>query len=130
LGTSRYHASELIVASGLLPVRITAGAPRGRLGYALAGCLPALYPERRWLSLDPEEFARTYLAHLDAVGVEQIAADLAVISRAHGGRGIVMLCFEDVAALGEHSCHRRAFARWWKQQTTQVVPELEVPSRG
>jgi len=46
------------------------------------------------------------------------------VSAAHGGRGLVLLCFEDVEALGEGSCHRRMFARWWEARTAQRVDEL------
>jgi hypothetical protein len=36
----------------------------------------------------------------------------------------VLLCFEDVHRDGEGACHRRTFARWWEEQTGEVVEEL------
>jgi len=96
LATSRYQAASLIVASGLVPVRITLGHPR-------------------------------YRAELDRVGLDAVQGALSDVSAGHEGRGLVLLCFEDVVKLGGLSCHRRSFAHWWYEQTGQVVPELAVP---
>jgi hypothetical protein len=111
--------------SEAVPVRITVGHPRLRLGYELGGRLPCLYPDRSLLAIDdPAVFEASYRRQLDTVGVDSIASEFAAISADQDGRGLVLLCFEDVDLLGEQSCHRRIFAHWWEEQTGQVVPEL------
>jgi hypothetical protein len=125
LFTGRYQSTGVITSSGCGPVRITVGHPRFRLGYDLIGRAECLYPSRSMLTIaDETEFDRTYRSHLDVVGVDRIHTDLTQISEAHGGIGLVLLCFEDVFTFGERSCHRRSFARWWEEQTGQPVPEL------
>ena len=52
-----------------------------------------------------------------------LRAKFEVISDRHGGRRLVILCFEDV--LAGHFCHRRVWAGWWHERTGQSVPELE-----
>jgi|ERR671925_379045 hypothetical protein len=122
LATSRYQSADLIVESGLAPVRITLGHPRFRLRYELAGTCRLLAPTREIFGLQPEEFSRSYVRLLDRRGVEQIRAALEEIGRETDAPGLVLLCFEDVLA-GEF-CHRRLFADWWETKTGDAVPEL------
>ena len=125
LATSRYQNYGTLEASGLVPVRITRGAPRWKLPYRLGASVSILAPTREVFAIeDPFEFDRAYRAQLAAIGVPEIYEQLDRISREAGGRGLVLLCFEDVQILGELSCHRRTFARWWEESTDQVVPEL------
>src|ERR1700736_3108038 len=98
--TSRYQAAEIIRESGAVPVRITAGHPRFRLGYELRGRLPCLYPGRTLLAVeDHAVFEAAYRDQLETVGVEAIACEIASLSGAYEGRGLVLLCFEDVGRL-------------------------------
>jgi len=128
LAASRYQASTLIVTSGLVPVRITRGYPRFRLGHELGGTIMLLAPSRELLyKRDNCDFDAEYRAQLDGTGLDMIANALSEVSAAHDDRGLVLLCFEDVAKLGELSCHRRSFARSWYERTGRVVPELAVP---
>jgi hypothetical protein len=60
------------------------------------------------------------------VSAERLWGAFQRISAEHGGRRLVLLCFENVLA-GE-SCHRRMFAEWWKDKSGQEVPELD-PAR-
>jgi hypothetical protein len=125
LATSRYQAADLIGASGLVPVRITLGSPRWKLPYALVGSIKALAPTRDLFARrGSTHFESDYVAQLDGHGVEVLSSAVDALSRQHGGRGLVLLCFEDVRVLGESSCHRRMFARWWEARTDQRVPEL------
>ena len=123
LATSRYHAKDLIVASGLVPVGITVGRPRWHPTYH-AGEKPVYIKEAAPYGLlgleDKTEFTERYLARLDAIGIEAFHHRFAEISDAHGARGLVFLCFEPV---GEF-CHRHLLARWLEEQTGQHVPEL------
>jgi hypothetical protein len=105
------------------PVRITLGKPRFRVGYE--------YDEIRSLAPTPTifrieddaEFEAAYLRHLDGLGVDRIGAALTGLSDRHGGRRLVLLCYEDV--LAGQLCHRRMFARWWESKTGEIVPELD-----
>jgi len=122
LATSRYQARDLILASGLAPVRTTVGRPRFRLGYELAGFASELAPYGAFGVDDPVEFERRYVDRLERAGVASIGATLQAIAHRAGSPGCVLLCFEDVLA-GE-SCHRRVFAAWWEAKTGQPVLEL------
>ncbi len=107
-----------------VPVRITLGKPRFRLPYSyeevrLLAPTPAIFRLR-----DDAEFERAYLDHLDRIGVERLRGAFDAISDKHGGRRLVLLCYEDV--LAGQLCHRRMFARWWQEQTGQEVPEMDV----
>ena len=114
--------------TALAPVRITLGKPRMRLDYALAGEIRKLAPSGRLFRIeDPVEFRAAYRERLDRLGVDAVRAQLRAIVAAHGGRGAVLLCFEDVRVPGEW-CHRRIFAEWWAERTGQVVAELRDPS--
>ncbi len=132
LATSRYHAADLIQASGLLPVGITVGSARW-LRYELAATVGMLAPfgDVNGVPLrrieDEAVFEVAYRARLERFGVGAIGAVLAALVAAYGARGAVLLCFEDVHT-GE-SCHRRTFARWWEEQTGVVVSELEPAQR-
>lgn len=124
IATSRYRARELIVASGLAPVRTTVGNPRFALGYELAGACGMIAPYGLLKVTDREEFTRRYRERLERSGWRKIGNALTAIAREQGAPGVVLLCFEDVTKPGEW-CHRRIFAEWWQEQTGQVVLELE-----
>jgi len=74
--------------------------------------------------LEGEEFERAYRARLEKAGVDDLRRQLNAISARHAGRDLVLLCFEDVWRDGEDACHRRSFARWWRDQTGELVEEL------
>lgn len=121
IATSRYHARDLILASGLAPVRVTVGAPKFPLGFDLAGASSMLAPHGAFgRDLDDQEFAAVYRQRLDRFGVDAIRSQLQTL--AGDAPGVVLLCFEDVHA--GQSCHRRVFARWWEERTGEEVPEL------
>lgn len=64
-------------------------------------------------------FVSGYTKRLDEIGVtvfEDIFDDL---RRRHGDRPLVLLCFEH----DPRQCHRGVFARWWMDQTDEVIPE-------
>ena len=125
LVTSSYRQHQLIVASGRVPVRVTHGHPRFRLGYELEATIKEIAPTKSLLAIqDLSEFDVAYRAQLDLCGVTRIAQRLNAVSQQFGQRGLVLLCFEDLRRLGEFSCHRRSFARWWEAQTGEEVPEL------
>lgn len=132
LFTSYYSAGKLIRESGLAAVRTSIGGPRFPLSYPLAGACSLLMPRRNMLKLSFDEYRPAYRAILDQHGLDAILDNLAGISRCHEGRGLVLLCFENLAK-PDLWCHRRLFAEWWEEQTGQAVPELEaalVPARG
>jgi len=125
LATSRYQNSPLILESGFVPTRITLGAPRWKLAYSLGGQIKELAPTRAVFAIEAEdEFDAAYRRQLEECGADVIAGEIRRVSQDHAGRGLVLLCFEDIGKLGEMSCHRRGFARWWEEITGQAVPEL------
>ena len=128
LVTSRYQNYQAIEASGLLPVGTSRGRPRWKLPYRLHAIITPLAPSRDTFSIEDEmEFDVAYRAQLDATGIEAIRDHLEQVNESGGHRGLVLLCFEDTSELGEFSCHRRTFARWWQEQSGQEVPELPNP---
>jgi hypothetical protein len=105
-----------------VPVGISKGPPRWPLPYRYK-LLRLLAPSRETFALqDLEKFQHSYLAGLEEIGAEKIAQALRKISDEHGGRPLALLCYENIHA-GE-TCHRRMFADWWKEKTSQDVPEL------
>jgi len=124
LVTSRYKDRKQIIASGLVPVRTTLGAPRWSLGYELQATIRELAPTRDIFHMAPKQFEIEYPARvLEHHGVEKLRGLFADISAQHEGRGLVLLCFEDVT-IDDLCCHRRLFARWWQEKTGEAVPEL------
>ena len=106
-----------------MPTRITLGAPRWKLAYSLGGRIRELAPTRAVFAIEDEaEFDSAYREQLDGCGVDVIAGEIQRVSLEHAGRGLVLLCFEDIGKLGEMSCHRRGFARWWEETTGQPRP--------
>ncbi len=126
--TSRYTNYGGILESGLAPIRVTLGAPRFKLPYKLAGNIPQLAPTRATFTSPSHLFEGLYRAQLNELGVGAIRL-LLDEAEAEAGRGLVLLCFEDVEKLGEHSCHRRQFAAWWREQTGEVIAELPTVKR-
>lgn len=121
IATSRYQERDLILESGLAPVRTTVGRPRFQLGYELAGSCSMLAPHGLFgKKLTDEEFANRYRARLEGFGVDAIREKLVELA---GDRpGVVLLCFENVHA--RELCHRTTFAAWWREQTGEDVFEL------
>jgi hypothetical protein len=125
LATSRFHAPELIAASGLVAVGIVVSPPRWPLPYELAGNLTPLAPVGLREIEDRGEFERRYVERLERFGVERARTILRGFADAYEAPGCVLLCFEDLAKPGEW-CHRRVFAAWWEEQTGQPVQELDA----
>ncbi|MGA8724678.1 MAG: hypothetical protein WB565_06525 [Acidimicrobiales bacterium] len=106
-------------------MRTTLGPPRFKLGYQLSANLRVIAPTRALFSIkDSAQFDAAYRDNLASIGTEEIRRQFAAVSEAHEGKGLVLLCFEDVYDLGEFACHRRSFARWWEAETGQAVKEL------
>jgi hypothetical protein len=125
LSTSRFQAADTIIASGMAPVRISRGAPRWKLRYEVAGVVKLLAPSKDLYDRrGSPEFEFEYIEQLDALTIDLLTSEFHNITGAHRASRLVLLCFEDVGELGEGSCHRRMFARWWESQTGRSVPEL------
>lgn len=123
LKTSRY-GNRNVHRSGLVPVRISHGTPKWPLGYAVDEAIPELMPPGYLMQeQDREVFRPKYRRHLYRVGAARIRERFEEISARHGGRGLVLLCFERVDE-GRDWCHRQVFAEWWKDQTGETIVEL------
>ncbi len=125
--TSRWANKDLAHLS-CQPVGISRGKPRWRLPYRYR-VLRQLAPSREVFSIeDPDEFTAAYLAQLAELGAEKVVSDLAQIAAEHGGRPLVLLCFEPP---GEW-CHRRTLSGYLEREAGIEVPELrpgDLPRR-
>ena len=127
--TSRYGNQEAIIESNAVPVCITVGKPKLRLRYELVEEIPPFKPAGSLFRINDKEELRTALyAKLDQVGSGEVRRILNDISRRHGYRDIVLLCFEDVKKPGEW-CHRQLIADWLNKHGFDVQ-ELEAPVLG
>ncbi|MFC9222180.1 DUF488 family protein [Streptomyces hygroscopicus] len=120
LFTNRYQAYQ--PPQGV-PVRITLGAPRFRLAYQLRHVVRELAPRKEYFSKPLPEFTSAYRADLDRLGATWIAARLQEIAETEKKHRLVLLCFEDLTDPAQW-CHRRIFAKWWKDVTGDEVREL------
>jgi hypothetical protein len=105
------------------PVRLSWGLPKF-IGGAdrLPACDELFVPGWTLRERDHGKSERAYLGQLCRVGTEAIGARLDEIAAEHGGKPLVLCCFEKAG--GDASCHRWWFAEWWMQQTGVVVPEI------
>ena len=126
--TSRYGNQEAVIKSNAVPVRITVGRPRFQLRYGLAEEIHLFKPAGALFQMnDKEEPRKAPYARLDQVGIGKVQRILHEISSKHGGRDIVLLCFEDVRKPGEW-CHRQLVAAWLNEHG-RSGRELGVPAQ-
>ncbi len=95
----------------------------GELPYELKYSLRALQPEWNMIG-EWRKFSTGVWGKLNTIGAEKIAAQLAAISEAEGGRSLALLCFEDITRERGHLCHRTVVSLWWLEQTGREIPEL------
>lgn len=125
LFTSRYGNKNL--PKDVVPVGITLGKPKFKLNYEVAAYLRDLAPDGSMFKInDRAEFTPKFFRKLDRIGVDEIRRQLENVSKRHGGKNLVLLCFEDVTKPGEW-CHRLVFAEWWEARTGQKIDELPDP---
>ncbi len=122
IATSRFQNGEVIIETGLAPVRITLGHPRWKLPYELAGTVLDFAPDREWVNVeDDEEFTRRMVAKLFTVGAPRAREILDEM--ATGYSGVVLLCYEQLP--GDEICHRTVVAEWLTTALNIPVEELE-----
>lgn len=127
LFTSHWRSLELR-ALDAVPVSISRGRPRWSLPYRYRRYDELAPDDRTWAHEDLNEFERSYISQLEALGADTIMAGLRRISEQHGGKALCLLCWEKP---GEF-CHRRVLAAFIARETGIMVPELEpgdVPQR-
>lgn len=123
--TSRF-ANPVLKYGEYTAARISVGAPRWKLGYQIAGAIPALTPKGLRHIKDVDTFRPLYYARLDSFGVEKIRKELQYFESF--GKPVVLLCFEDLRLGDPVWCHRKLFADWWKDKTGEIITELEDSS--
>jgi hypothetical protein len=124
LAVSRYANQLAIIESGLVPVRMTIGHPRFKLYYKLGGSIQELAPDPYMLKItDRDRFRALYRQKLYS-NAPVIVEALHRINAEHGGRGLVLLCFEDLSKPGQW-CHRQMLAEFFEEHG---VPCPELPS--
>jgi hypothetical protein len=108
-------------ARGLVPVRISLGAPRWLPGSAHRWpAIRELTPVGSLFHIeDAVEFEAAYRRHLNRAGVVSIDRRFREIAAQHEGRPLVLLCFEADPA----DCHRSTFSRWWLENAGESVKE-------
>jgi hypothetical protein len=122
--TARY-SNRTIAASGLAPICITLGAPRFRLPYRIAETDKRFAPSREiFHTHDRTVFESAMRERLDHELGDRAVDVLHDYDVAHGGNGLVLLCFEDVRK-PEVWCHRQIVAKWIEERLGIVVPELD-----
>jgi hypothetical protein len=123
LYTSRYQSFD--PAWGV-PVAITRGLPRGNWFRYPLERICELAPTRELFAIeDPAAFEAAYRAQLDGHGRELLADRFREISDGHGGKPLVLLCYEDLTRAGEW-CHREIFSALWREWTGQEVAEIQA----
>ena len=107
---------------GVTLVRISVGRPRWAHPARTAAIpyISELAPVGHLFDLAGPEFDRAYRARLDQIGVDRIERRFRNVAAAHGGRPLILLCFERDRA----DCHRGTFAMWWRERTGEVIREL------
>jgi Protein of unknown function, DUF488 len=124
--TSQFQHKVLAQHPELVKVGITVWPPRFKLGYAYER-LPMLTPYGGLFhESDRERFTRAYYARLDTAGVETVLHALRAISERHGGRDLVLLCYEDLSKPDEW-CHRQIAAQWLQERAGLTVAEWSEP---
>lgn len=112
--------SPLLQDLGAVIVSISRGQPRWPLPFKYRK-LRALAPnDRTWALEDQERFEESYREQLGELGADRILADLEGMD---DGRPVVLLCWERPT---EECCHRWTLARYLREETGLVVPELEA----
>ena len=125
LATSSWRAQWETSKVGPLaaqPVRISLGLPKFWPAAAAFPYVAELAPAGLLQIEDDAEFERRYRTRLDRIGVETLRHRFEQIEPTVGVRRLCLLCFEDLSA-GE-DCHRRTFAAWWQERTSETVPEV------
>ena len=123
--TSRFQNPEL-KSGNYTVVGIVRGLPRFRLGYERAGNIIDIAPPREIFYInDSKVFNELYVKHLEKVGIKKILTELEHYLAF--GKDLVLCCYEDVRDPNQ-SCHRIAFAKWWFENTGQIIPELPNPA--
>ena len=115
----------------MVKVAITVGKPKWPVGFEFVE-FNLLAPFGRLFRIDDrEEFTKAYFEKMDRIGVAAISKRFQEISDQHGGKDLVLLCYENLTKPGEW-CHRQVFAQWWLRETGEGIEELETgrkPSR-
>lgn len=129
VATSRFHATDLVNQSGLLPVSVSIGMPSWPLAYGLVQKSPVRSMCAPWgllhLDLDEDEFQARYEDRLNRIGADKIVAALEELASQHDAPGCVLLCWEDLRK-PDTWCHRRHLAAYLEHGGAGTVPELGV----
>lgn len=125
---SRYNNRKAIQKHNLIPVSITVGKPRWNLGYEIADEIFLFEPSDSLfhtdvLTIKDRDEMKTRLFERLKGREKDVSDILERISKEHGNRDIVLLCYEDVREIGEW-CHRQVIGEWLELQGHKVT-ELE-----
>lgn len=120
-----------------VPVRISLGVPKFPVsGFEPGRQIKILTPGGHYFRAAKPEFDRMFYQQLDRAGVQEINSQLEQMKRWENAP-LVLLCFEqlgrsvynegdDLFEVEAQICHRRMFAKWWRDQTGEEIPELGV----
>jgi len=114
------HRAHKAANRTFVPVRASLGSPKFWPEAKALPYIAELAPAGLFHLDDTAEFERRYLARLDRIGVDRLAARFADVY-AEYQRSLALCCFEPAG----QPCHRRLWAAWHEEHTGQSVPELE-----
>ena len=119
------YASKVIDPTKHATIRISRGHPRWHRGYKDAGVIKALVPNKEWQKGTRADYRKAYYAAMDAVGVEQIGAQ---INELAGDRIPILMCFENIFDILAKTtwCHRLMFSQWWFEKTRQSAMDIDL----
>ena len=124
--TSYYSNTKNINTRDNCYVSISVGTPKWVLPYELHHC-KVLKPFSIFGMYDNMvDYEREYRKYLDSVGVDKIRRAFRAIMEESGKKNLVLLCYEK----DKKECHRYTFAKWWYEQTGEVVQEIDTGSGG
>jgi hypothetical protein len=115
-----YWANPLLKDLDAIYIGISRSVPRWSVPFEYRH-LPLLAPSRETFAIEDEgKFAAAYRKQLMKLGAERIVTAFMNVSSRHGGRPVVLLCYESPGQF----CHRRIFADWLFEQASVEVLEL------
>jgi hypothetical protein len=116
----KYAATTGSAKPTFVPVSVSVGRPKGIAWVQRVPGMKELTPYGLLQIKSDQEFYERYYQRLEDAGTDLITERFETIFNRFGVP-LVLLCWERPGA----NCHRFAFARWWKRETGQEVPEAQ-----
>lgn len=119
LYTSYFAKQKKMELDDAAYVSIAVGNPRYSVPYEIINA-KILKPYGISFKSTFEEFEKKYIERLEKYGVESIRKELQSVCEGH--KNVILMCHEK----NPEECHRRMFAKWWKEKTGEEIEEYGV----